>query len=527
MTIDNKKDTTEMKKCMFIFLIAVIVSSVICGDVKSRTDDSPCLGYPYFFKSVSQDGFFHMISPNCGKSQFRDVESGRLISVYEHECLDVEPQILNRYVYSVSIDDSERVNTMYLEDRYGSKHTLYPEDGEKLLFFDDEIIQICEEHDKGDSKIWRKVDDEIVWEYKFPADSKLSWSLERGTQGLQTNDFYRDYIWIFDGEKPGCQTIDPRDGTVCFEISGYEISNLTTNGNIAIFVTIDSGNSKKTIKVLNLETFEYILEEEKDEYFKCYVYGDKATIISGAKPDGVWDEVIHTVSVVGKNDGLEAQYKVNFPAPYTKGYTFLANAKEHILCYVIPTRNRFIIKDARTNSIIWEPDEKIISPAVRFSENVLIIATSELVEALDTKSFSTLWKHHLTNSQDKIAEFDGLEYIRVEDVIKIKDKKFDCFEPYEFDVSDSQGGVEFIPTKYGLIIVPNSKYCSFHEIRLLKPGVDKPVYSNYIQERWIDGWERMDNPDYLRLSTTSDETYMKDIVWFLHIPTGFLSIDRP
>ncbi len=521
-----------MKKTKIIgFTIVIIITAFLFLTIaagKNTTENTGHFGYPYFFSSVSQDGFFQMISLKCGLSQFRDVESGRLISVYDHDVFADHPEIIGKYIQTLGEDEHGKINEIYLEDRDGNKHTLDPKDGMQILLFDDEIIQLHQEFGKDDRKIWREVDGKIIWELGFSEESGMSGDFGQEINGFQTTDLFRDYVWIIDNENLEYKVLDPRDGETCYEIGSQILTGFKTNGLLAVLTLENLDHKRKMISVVNTDTWETVFEIKKDEYFKSYIYENKATIVIGPKPSGIWDKITHKVYIIDKDNGLEGEYQVTFPTPYVKGSTSLKNAKEHLLCYSIPTKNGLIIKDARTDTTIWEPDYLIYYPIVRVSGDTMVIGNgSESVIALDTKNFDILWKYRLTNTQEVVAEFDGLEYIRVEHVIKVRDTKFNVIEPYEYDISDSLAEADCIPSKYGLVIVPNSKYSTLHEISFLKPGIDEPVYSKFIRGRWVESWERMDNPEYIKLSTTSNESYMKDIVWYLHIPTGFMSIEAP
>ena len=513
--LKNSQRRWWMKYLKLIVVMLVLFCITGSQTTKSYEFDPLCKGYPFMFRSISQAGYFHMLSDPCRESQFRDVRTGRLIQKIQNKEDVYGPIILNDYIYTASSNDKKVFDAMTLINRDGQKLELNVRDGGLLFFFDDQIIQIHQENDFDKTKFWRTDGDEILWEFEIPKNQNISWS-----NGLHGEENRRDYIWIKNGTAKNTKVIDIRNGNTIFQINKQSFEPIKTNGLLSVCVVSDPDQKYPCIIVVDMDNGEVVWEMESDDFIDCFIHGDKATIILGRTPMDPWEETYQTIIVVGKNNGLEAEYKVSVPLPTSRGHDYLVNAKEHILCYSTPSEPYFIIKDARIDRTIWKPSDESQLKSVAFYDDILLINSAQNIKALDLNTLEVLWKHNVCNSY-KIAEYDGLEYVLSNSTISVKDVRFDVIEPYEYDVSGIDGYAEYIPTKYGLLaICATGNNNSFNDIRLMRPGIEEPVYSYFQQSGWLKEWERTDNEDYIKLTWKFHGTKVEERIWYLHIPTG-------
>jgi len=520
-----------MKKLRFVAVSLILFSFI--GSGIAISDDKKCEleGYPYYFTSISQAGYFKMVSPECEDTHFRDIRTGRLINTINDEEYSVEPMIMGDYIFLRHRKDNQFTGLMTLIDRDGAKKEFDTKNGNQLFFFDDEVIQIHQEYYSGGVRFWREVNGETIWEFDIPDDDDLGMTWTTGIQErevIQTNDRHRDYLWICDGLKLETKVYDIRDGTVAFQIDNTSKFYLRTNGLLSVAVLYGFEEKDPCVTVFNMDTGKILWECEKEEYFRCFVYEDKATIIMGDKPEKSWEEIKHKVYVIDKNNGLEAEYEFTVPQPINPRNKYLLKAKEHIICCSIPVYPGFVIIDARIDDIFWKPEDNYFMVHPRFYGDTLLLSnSSKILEALDLNTHEILWKYECFTG-GKTVEYDGLEYIINKDIIKVRDTKFDVIEPYEYDISEIRDSVEYIPTKHGLLIVPNIwGNNSLARIMLMRAGIKEPVYVEYQGSMWVKSWERLEDDDFLKLVIINNMDLTNEKVLYLHIPTGFMQLTKP
>lgn len=475
------------------------------------------IGYPFHYTGISTNGFFQMMSLQKEISEFRDLKTGRLLQQVKHKESLQSPYICyNKYI----LTDIENINSdtvIYtMVDRDGKKLKHKKSIDSELILFDDKFIELTIKEDSTKREITvsrTNQNKEIIWE-------RILQGQRVHAQNYPKHHYFRKYLWITNLENYKSEIINPVDGKTVMTFD-YCLEKLYSNGQVALCIMY----TKKDwcIKVINLETEKIVWESSKHGHFQSFVNGDKVTMIFATSPKKRFEDIKLEVLVVDRDDGSEEKFTFTVPSTYyTHPLNFLKiyDARDHYICYQSLIDGSVVLKDALINRIIWKSEVKYGCRNALFIDDYLLVPAIGYVKLLDLNTLDVLWRFNLTHHQI-VAEYEGLEYIKGEDSIAVRDIEFDVIEPYEYDIYDIDGYAEYIPTKYGLLaICATGNNNSFNDIRLMRPGVEKPVYSYSQQSGWMKEWERVENEDYIKLTWKFHGTKVEERIWYLHIPTG-------
>jgi hypothetical protein len=509
----------KKKKTLVMFISVVLLLQLFLpsiGFTKGIIEYSD-IGYPFYYAGISTDGFFQMMSSQKEISEFRDLKTGRLLHQVEHNESFQNPYICyNKYILTdiENIDSDTVVYTMI--DRDGKKLKYKKSIDSELILFDDEFVELIIKDDsaKGEIIVSRiNQNKEIIWERTLQGQRVHA-------QNYPKHHSFRKYLWITNFSKSQTEIINPADGKTV-TIFDYYLEKLYSNGQVALCIMF----AKKDwcLKVINLETEKIVWESLKRGHFRTFVDDNKATIIFATSPKKCFENIKLEVFVVDKDDGSEEKFTFTIPSTYyTHPLNFLKiyDARGYYICYQSLIDGSVVLKDARINRIIWKSEVKYGCRNALFFDDYLLIPAIGCVKLLDLNTLDVLWKFNLTHHQI-VAEYEGLEYVKGEDSVVVRDIEFDVIEPYEYDISDINGYAEYIPTKYGLLaICATGNNNNFNDIRLMRPGIEEPVYSYSQQSGWMKKWERVENEDYIKLIWKFHGTKIEERTWYLHIPTG-------
>ncbi len=517
-----------MQRFYLIICFTIILVIIFSVSVSSAENKNSEIGYQFKFAGISDNGFFQMKSDKLGVSEFRDLGSGRLIARIPHT-KDFTPSVYDNNKIFLGYAKQDEHYIYNFMDRNGVESSIKRRAGLEYFTSNNEEIGIKIESFVADNKNKVKLtgsdeNGDIVWQKEFFG----SWVQAKAPQ----NDFvYKHHLWLTNSYDNSTKLVNPADGETLLEFD-FSIRNLQTNGYITI---LSSANLTEPHHLaLNMENLETVWTSGKPEPYLTFINSGQLTILFYSTDHNFNEAMKVEGFVVDKDHGLKESYTFTIPG-YEADLSLVSpkmiyDAVGHYICHTSADKKHMVLKDARFDLKLLEIDADYYALGAVFHEHYLLYQTLTKCGLIDINKLEHVWKFDITPYQRRVAEFDGLEYIEEVGKIIVRDIKFDSLEPYFYDISGLgyPARVAFIPTKFGLLLIPNSgNNNSFNEITLMKPGIDKPVYSHYIQSGWLKSWERTEDDEIIKLIWTYHGDKIDDDTWYLHVPTGILSTDPP